>query len=757
MTKYISLRGVRTNNLKNINVDVPRNKVTVITGISGSGKSSLAFDTIYAQAQNEYLESISTYVRRDLGKIKKPKVRKITGLSPTIAIEQKKLSNNPRSTVGTYTEIYTFLRLLFSRCSRPAKPILYASSFSFNNPKGTCPRCKGLGFILDVNINKIIDFDKSIIEGAIDHPSFRLDGYKMKILKASRLFDLNKPIKQFSKKELDALLYSKPIKVAVPEYVAKGFSYSTFEGIVTLTKRLLKRSTDKKTERGQDLMSFNKKRLTKKICPSCKSMLLKKESLRKKINGLNISEAANLPLNKLMKWNKQIKHPLADNIKREISKRCKRLIDLGLEYLHLNRPIPTLSGGESQRVKLAKHLGLNLIEMIYILDEPTIGMHPVEILKMIRIIKKLKEKGNTVIVVEHEPQVMRNADFLIDLGPKAGRNGGKIVACGEYKEFIKNKKSITAQILSGKSKFEGTSKNRPVSNYFFLTNLCLNNLRSIDVKLAKNVLNLIVGASGAGKSSLVEEFINIYPDSILIDQSPIGSSPRSNPATYTGLFDLIRKEFAKVAGCSSQLLSFNSKGRCEKCKGLGMIKINMHFMADIEIECDECKGKRYNKEALKLMCNKRTMNDILKMSVIEALQFFKSPSALGKLQLLSDVGLGYIKLGQSSLHLSGGESQRVKLAKFLSENENVLILDEPTVGLHPYDIDKLMSLMHKIVDKGNTVIIVEHNTDVIKNADWIIELGPKGGDQGGKVIFEGTPEGIVSSKRSIMKAYLWKI
>lgn len=754
MTKYISLRGVRTNNLRNIDIDIPRNKVTVVTGISGSGKSSLAFDTIYAQAQNEYLESISTYVRRDLGKIKKPKIRRITGLSPTIAIEQKKLSNNPRSTVGTYTEIYTFLRLLFSRCSRPAKPILYASSFSFNNPKGTCPRCKGLGFILDVNINKIIDFDKSIIEGAINHPNFRLDGYKMKTLKASNLFDLNKPIKAFSKQALNALLYSPPIKVAVPEYVAKGFSYSTFEGIVTLTKRLFKRSTDKKIERNENLISFNKERFTKKICPSCKGMLLKKESLRKKVNSLNISQVANLPLNKLIQWSREITYPLADNIKSEISKRCKGLIDLGLDYLHLNRPIPTLSGGESQRVKLAKHLGVNLIEMIYVLDEPTIGMHPSEISKMIRIIKKLKEKGNTVIVVEHDTQIMKNADFLIDIGPRAGKGGGKIVASGENKKFIKNKQSITSQVLNGTLKFRNTSKNRTTSDYFLLKDLRLNNLKSINAKVAKNVLNLIVGVSGAGKSSLVEEFIKVYPKSILIDQSPIGSSPRSNPATYTGLFDLIRKEFVKVTGCSSQLLSFNSKGRCKKCKGLGIIKINMHFMAEIEIECDECKGKRYNREALQLMYNQMTMNDILKMSVTEALQFFKSPSVLGKLQLLSDVGLGYIKLGQSSLHLSGGESQRVKLAKFLSENGNVLILDEPTVGLHPYDIDKLLSLMHKIVDKGNTVIIVEHNTDVIKNADWIIELGPKGGNQGGKVIYKGNLIAIKSSKTSIIKKFL---
>jgi len=752
MNKHISLRGVRTNNLKNIDIDIPRNQITVITGVSGSGKSSLAFDTIYAQAQNEYLESISSYSRKNFKKINRPKANLIKGLSPTIAIEQKKIGNNPRSTVGTYTEIYTLLRLLFSRCGVPQKPILYASSFSFNNPKGACRKCKGLGYVYEVEVDKLIDFNKSLSQGAIKNSYFGTGSYKLGIIESSGRFDFNKVLKNFTKEELRKLLYAPAKKISRNNH-DKYASWSC-EGIVTTMNRLRARRNKAKIQKGEEMSAYNLEYYTRNVCPACKGGKLKKASLQRKLGRLSISQVSNLPIDELLEWIKDVNHPLALQLKKEMSEKCKRLIDLGLEYLNLNRPIPTLSGGESQRIKIAKHLGMDLIEMIYVLDEPTIGMHPKEIVKMVNIIKKLRDKGNTVIIVEHEPEIMKKADFIIDIGPKAGVNGGKIVDSGSYKGFINSSSSLTAEVLTSTFMYKNSSKTRVPKGYLRLYNLKNNNLKSIDVTIAQGLLNLIVGASGSGKSSLVDEFMKCYPKSILIDQSPIGKSPRSNPATYTGLFDDIRQEMSKAIHCSSQLLSFNSKGRCNKCKGLGSTKYDMHFLEDVEVTCDKCKGKRFNKEVLSLTYKDKSIHDILQMSVEKAKAIFESPKVLRKLSLLQDVGLGYIKLGQSATFLSGGESQRVKLAKFLDKEGDVLILDEPTTGLHPYDIDKLLTLIQRIVDKGNTVIIVEHNIDVIRNADWVIELGPKGGRYGGELIYEGNLDEIKKSRKSIINNYL---
>ncbi|MFC1780587.1 ATP-binding cassette domain-containing protein [Patescibacteria group bacterium] len=749
--KNISLRGVRTNNLKNINIDIPRNKVTVLTGLSGSGKTSLAFDTIYAYAQKEYLESISTFNRRGQGKIKSPKVKSVKGLSPAIAIEQKKLGNNPRSTVGTYTEIYTYLRLLFSRFGKPQKPLCSAGAFSFNNPKGACTKCRGLGVTFVISVNKLIDFDKTLREGAVKNRYFGPGSYKLKIIESSGKFDFDKPLKDFTKKELDEFLYAPPAKVERKNN--DEYKYWSCEGIVATMNRLRRRRNKSKIERGEELSKYNMEYYKELVCPKCMGQKLNANALNKRICGLNISDVSDLSIDKLLLWISKVQDPKSSKLCQLLKVKCQRLIDLGLEYLSLNRPIPTLSGGESQRVKLARHLGMNLIEMIYILDEPTIGMHPINIKKIIKIMRKLRDKGNTVIVVEHDLEVIKSADYIIDIGPKAGKEGGKIVAKGSIHN-IKGSNSLTARVLNNKWKPVNTTRDRSINEYLTLNNLRLNNLKIRQTKIAQNALNLIVGVSGAGKSSLIEEFIKVHSNSTLIDQSAIGKSNRSNPATYSNLFDLIRKEFATVAKCSSQLLSFNSIGRCEKCKGLGTVKIDMHFMEDVELTCDRCKGKRYNKEALKIKYKGYTISDILNFSVDKALKIFESKKVLEKLTLLKDVGLSYIKLGQSSLHLSGGESQRVKLAKYLYQNGNVLILDEPTVGLHACDIDKLLTLIHRIIDKGNTVIIVEHNTDVIKNADWIVELGPGGGDKGGKLVFEGRMKDIRKCKNSLIKNYI---
>lgn len=732
--KYIKLRNVQTNNLKGIDLDIPRNKLTVITGLSGSGKTSLAFDTIYAQARKEYLESFSVYSRGELGKIRSADFDSIEGLSPAIAIEQKRLGNNPRSTIGTFTDIYTHLRLLFSRFATPRDPKLESSSFSFNNPDGACPKCKGLGYIIEIDKKKLIDFDKSLNEGAINLSQYKPGSYVLEKLKSTERFDFDKKLRNFSDKELNLLLYAKPKKFKRTR--DDGLASWTCEGIVTRMKRLRKRRDKKSLKEGSGPSNYKKKYYSRKVCPSCKEQKLKPEILKRKINGLNIAQATNLSLRKASQWLEKVEIEMAEEIINGIKKNLDNLISLGLDYLNLDRPIPTLSGGESQRVKLANHLGLNLIEMIYILDEPTIGMHRKNIRKIINILKKLRDKGNTIIVVEHDKQVIKAADFLVDIGPKAGDRGGKVVASGSLSD-IKAVKSLTAKVLNGEYRFKNRSNNRNGNSFYKLKGASKNNLKNIDVKFMKNAFNLVTGVSGAGKSSLVEEFLEKYKESIFIDQSAVGKSKRSNVATYSKLWNAVRNEFAKSTNCSKKLLSFNSEGGCLKCKGLGQIKIDMHFLDDTSTLCSKCEGKRFNKEALGYKFRSHTIADVLNFSVEKALKVFEDKRVLKKLKLLKAVGLGYIKLGQPLPKLSGGEAQRVKLAKYLDKKGNVLVLDEPTIGLHTVDIDKLLTLFHRLIEKNNTLIIIEHNEDVIRNADWVIKLGPSGGKSGGKLLFEG--------------------
>jgi excinuclease UvrABC ATPase subunit len=735
MLKFIKLRGVKTNNLKRINIDIPRNKLTVITGLSGSGKTSLAFDTIYAQAKKEYLESFSVYNRGSLGKIKSPDFTTISGLSPVIAIEQSKLGNNPRSTVGTYTDMYTYLRLLFSRFSKPSEPTLPASHFSFNNPEGACERCRGLGYVFEIDVDKLIDFNKSLNEGAIQVSQYKPGSYVLEKLESTDRFDFDKPLKNFNKEKLDQLLHAPAEKFKRTR--DDGLNSWTCEGIITRMKRLRKRRDKKSLKEGKGTSNYRKDYYSQEKCPVCEGQRLQQIVLDKKIASLNINEVSRLSILQLVSWLDSLKIHYAGQLIDSLKNDCKKFIDLGLEYLSLDRPIPTLSGGESQRTKLVRHLGLNLIELIYILDEPTIGMHHKNINKIVTILKKLRDKGNTVIVVEHDEEIMKNADYLIDIGPKAGRKGGRIVAKGSFSELIK-KDTLTSRVLKGEYKFKNKPKNRKTKDFIQIQNARKNNLRNISVKFALETLNLVIGVSGAGKSSLIEEFLQRQPKAVFIDQSPIGRSVRSNPATYTDVFDDIRKEFADKTGCSSSLLSFNSKGKCKKCKGIGTTKIGMHFLEDVEVVCEECGGKRYNREALSYKYKDKTIADVLAMNVDEAYDFFETQSVREKLGLLKRVGLGYIKLGQSAKHLSGGEAQRIKLAKMLNKSSNILILDEPTVGLHPVDIDKLLTVLHSIVDKGNTVIVVEHNMQVIRNADWVVKLGPRGGRAGGKLMYEGT-------------------
>lgn len=917
---YIIVKGAKVHNLKNITVKIPKNTLTVITGMSGSGKSSLALDTIYVEGQRRYLESLSSYARQFIGELKKPDVESIEGLSPSIAIDQRSVSHNPRSTIGTVTEIYDYLRVMYSqigtaycyKCGRPLEsksvdeivndilenfenkkiyieapiarekkgtfkdafekflkkgylrieidgetyrleevpdlnknvrhninlvidrliltkddeikhrifdsielalkegngfviikdfdsnetkfysekmmcpvcgismPEITPKLFSFNSPYGACPRCHGLGFTLEVDEKKVIDYDKPVLE-AINIGHKENGWIPRRIARIINQYggDFNTPFKNLPEETQEAILY--------------GTSY--FDGLVEI---LRKRYDEYTSEDSREWLVS--KFFIEKQCHECNGQRLRKEALAVKIDGLNIIEFTNLPISKELEFVKNLKNKLppkkleiAKELLDELEKRLQFLNEVGLGYLTLSRNVRTLSGGEAQRIRLATQIGSGLTGVTYVLDEPTIGLHQSDNERLIKTLKKLRDLGNTVIVVEHDEDVIRNSDYIIDIGPAAGVNGGNVIYQGPVSEIEKVlSKSITAQYLKGIKKIDiPKSRRKGTGKVLVIKGARHNNLKNLNVSFPLGTFICVTGVSGSGKSSLVID--TLYPalmntlhksnltegqyDSIegleyidkviAIDQSPIGRTPRSNPATYTKVFDEIRKLFAmtpeaKARGYSSTRFSFNVKGgRCENCKGQGIIKVEMLFLPDVYVECEVCKGKRYNSETLEVTYKNKNISDILDMTVDEALEFFKNiPSISGTLQVLSDVGLGYIKLGQPATTLSGGEAQRVKLASELkkrSTGNTLYILDEPTVGLHFEDVKKLIDVLNRLVDKGNTVIVIEHNLDVIKNADYIIDLGPVGGDDGGYIVAEGTPEKIANSKNSLTGKYLKKI
>ncbi len=912
MIDKIIVKGARVHNLKNITVEIPKNKLIVITGISGSGKSSLAFDTIYAEGQRRYLESLSAYARQFLGMMQKPDVDAIIGLTPTIAIGQRTPSKNPRSTVGTVTEIYDYLRLLFARigvpycykCGREIKsmtldqivdkilelprgakimilaPIVRGRKgeyreefnrlkrrgftkvrvdgeiydvesppelekykkhdieividrlivspeirkrladsvemalaegkgmvyvlempdklhifntklacphcgvsyeeisprmFSFNSPYGACPKCHGLGIKMEIDPELLIsDPSLSVYEGAIEpwgEPRYRLR-WELEDLERRKGIDLSKPWEELTDEEKEAVLY--------------GDDY--FEGVIP---HLLNKYFETESE---EVKEWIEQYMIYLPCPECKGARLKKESLAIKIRGKNIAEITDMTIKECMKFFNELElteyeEKVASQIIKEIKRRLQFLIDVGLDYLTLSRRADTLSGGEEERVRLATQIGSGLTGVTYILDEPTIGLHQRDVMRLVNTLKQLRDLGNTVIVVEHDKSTIMNADYIIDLGPGAGEYGGRVVATGHPKDFIKNDGSLTAKYLSGKEKIEVPKERRkPKGKYLTIKGARHNNLKSIDVKIPLGLFVVITGVSGSGKSSLINDILykalkrHFYKskeppgdhDAILgienidkvvfIDQSPIGRTPRSNPATYTGVFTPIREFFAELKesrarGYKPGRFSFNvAGGRCEACKGEGMIKVEMHFLPDIYIPCDVCKGKRYNRETLEITYKGKNIADVLEMSVTEALKFFENiPKIKRKLQLLYDVGLGYIKLGQPAPTLSGGEAQRVKLAKELSKvatGKTLYLLDEPTTGLHFEDVKMLLNVLQRLVDRGNTVVVIEHNMEVIKCADWIIDLGPEGGDEGGYIVCEGPPEKVAQCEKSYTGKFL---
>ena len=935
--QFIKIRGANENNLKNLDVDIPRNELVVLTGLSGSGKSSLAFDTIYAEGQRRYMESLSSYARQFLGQMEKPDVESIEGLSPAISIDQKSTNRNPRSTVGTVTEIYDYFRLLYARigiphcpkCGREIKkqtvdqmvdqimklpertriqllaPVVRGRkgthaklleqarksgyvrvqidgnlyelseeiqldknkkhnieivvdrlivkegiekrltdsietvlnlaegrlmvdtmdgniqnfsqsfacpdcgisideieprSFSFNNPFGACPSCFGLGYKMEFDVNLMIpDKSLSIQQGAItvlgwqsctDKGSFTraiLDA-----LAEEYGFDLDTPFEQYPKKIQDILIYGTnghEVKVRYKGQRGEGVYDVAFEGLVkNVERRYRETGSDSMKQEYETFM-----RITP--CPACKGQRLKPEALAVTVGDKNIYEVTSLSISSLKEFMDKLEltpaqEMIGEQVLKEIRARVQFLVNVGLEYLTLSRATGTLSGGEAQRIRLATQIGSGLVGVAYILDEPSIGLHQRDNDKLLDTLKHLRDLGNSLIVVEHDEDTMRAADCIVDIGPGAGEHGGQLVAIGTAEEIMKNPNSITGQYLSGKKKIPVPSERRKPAGFLIVRKAAENNLKNIDVKIPLGVMTCVTGVSGSGKSSLVNEILykslarklnraRTIPgkhkciegveqlDKVInIDQSPIGRTPRSNPATYTGVFDQIRDLFAatadaKARGYKKGRFSFNVKGgRCEACSGDGILKIEMHFLPDVYVPCEVCHGKRYNRETLEVKYKGKNIYDVLNMTVEEALEFFDHvPSIKRKIQTLYDVGLSYIKLGQPSTELSGGEAQRIKLATELSKRgtgKTIYILDEPTTGLHFADVHKLIEILRRLAEGGNTVVVIEHNLDVIKTADYIIDIGPEGGDKGGTVIASGTPEEVAANPVSYTGRYVSK-
>ena len=934
--EYIKIRGANEHNLKHIDIDIPRNELVVMTGLSGSGKSSLAFDTIYAEGQRRYMESLSSYARQFLGQAEKPDVELIEGLSPAISIDQKSTNRNPRSTVGTVTEIYDYFRLLYARigiphCPKCGKEItrqtvdqmvdtimelepgtkfqflapvvkgrkgrhekLLASvkksgyvrvivdgnlydlseeitldknikhsidvvvdrlvvkdgiqqrltdsvettlklaegnmtvdviggepmkfsdsfscpdcgisieeieprSFSFNNPFGACPVCHGLGYKMEFDVDLMLpDRRLSINEGCIQvlgwQSAAKPGSFSRAILDALAKeyhFDLDTPFQEYPQEIQDLLLYgigSRPVKVYYKGQRGEGVYDITFEGLLENIKRRYRESSQSMREEYESYMSITP-------CEECKGKRLKAESLAVTIDDKNIAEITEMSIADLHSYLQNLtisdrQQLIGGVILKEIRSRIQFLIDVGLDYLALYRPTATLSGGEAQRIRLATQIGSGLVGVAYILDEPSIGLHQRDNDKLIATLKRLRDLGNTLIVVEHDEDTMLAADYIVDIGPGAGDYGGEVVAAGTAKDIMKCKRSITGAYLSGRKKIPVPEKRRVPTGWIEVQGARENNLKNINVKFPLGVMTCVTGVSGSGKSSLVNEILYKHlardlnrakekpgkHDKILgmeqldkvinIDQSPIGRTSRSNPATYTGVFDMIRDLFAsskdaKAKGYGKGRFSFNvSGGRCEACKGDGIIKIEMHFLPDVYVPCEVCHGKRYNRETLEVRYKGKSISDVLDMTVDEACVFFENmPSILRKIETLRDVGLGYIKLGQPSTSLSGGEAQRIKLATELSKRstgKTIYILDEPTTGLHFADVHKLIDILQRLTEGGNTVVVIEHNLDVIKTADYIIDIGPEGGARGGTVVTQGTPEEVTECPESYTGKYLEK-
>jgi len=739
----IKITGLKQNNLKDLSFEIPKNKIVVFTGVSGSGKSSIVFDTVAAESQRQMNETYTAWVRGRLPKYEKPNVDNIENLNPSVIIDQSRLGGNARSTVGTISDMYSALRLLFSRIGEPQ--IGPSSFFSFNNPNGMCPTCSGIGKVMDLNMDHLIDPEKTYDEGIFLLPAFGPDKYYWRVYRRPEYFRTDVKWKDLTEKEQNLLLYGSWTKDG--ERVDKKL-----EGVYRQFKRLtlMKSAEEQSDATMKRIMQF----MNECECPDCKGMRLNPTTLSSKINGYNIAQMCEMEFTSLRDELSKITDSRAVSIVATLTAALDRMIDIGLGYLSMNRESSTLSGGEAQRLKLVRYMGSSLCGMIYIFDEPSTGMHPRDVYRMIRLLKSLRDKGNTVLVVEHDKDIISIADEVIDIGPLAGKNGGQILFQGSYEDLlISGTKTGDAmkKVIHVKDKVRIPDRFLPVRG------ASIHNLKNIDVDIPLGVLTCVTGVAGSGKSSLIRDvFAKTYADQVvLIDQSAITATGRSTVCTFLGFFDEIRKVFAKENNVSDSLFTFNGKGACPHCSGRGFITTELVYMDPVTTKCEYCNGTRYSDEAIRYRYKGKTIVDVLSMSVEDALEFFCDNKKISyMLEALMEVGLPYISLGQSLSTFSGGERQRVKLAQNIRKKGNIYILDEPTTGLHSSDIEKVMDILEGIVDRGNTVIVIEHNIDVMKLSDYIIDVGLDGGTSGGKIVFTGTPRKMIETSDTITAEYL---
>ncbi|MEU0526318.1 excinuclease ABC subunit UvrA [Streptomyces niveus] len=750
MPQNITIVGARENNLRNVSLTIPKDRITVFTGVSGSGKSSIVFDTIAVESRRQLNETFTTYIRNRLPKYERPHVEAIDDLSVAIVIDQKPVGGNVRSTVGTMTDIYSVIRVLFSRYGTPSAGA--ATAYSFNDPSGMCPECDGVGRVVRLDLDRAFDWSKSLNGGALLLPGLTVGGWEWKLYAGSGHFDPDKPIDQYTAEERQLLLHGGDFTVKVE--MKTGSADMRFEGVVgRFTRLFLKRDTAGMSEKRKEAAS---RFTSERVCDACGGARLNEAALATRIDGLSIADFTRMEVADLAEVLARIDDPVATPIAAAARARLDRLVGIGLGYLSLDRETTTLSGGEGQRLKMVRHLGSSLTGLTFIFDEPSVGLHPRDVGRLNDLLRRLRDRGNTVLVVEHDPDVVAIADHVVDMGPRAGADGGQVVFEGTV-ERLREAGTLTGRHLVSrtpmKERFRSPTGQLPVHG------AALHNLKGIDVQFPAGVLTAVTGVAGSGKSTLVSEvFTAAHPDAIVIDQSAITASSRSTPASYIGVMDTVRKVYAKVNRVQPGLFSFNSSGACPECAGRGIIYTDLAFMDPVTTVCQVCEGRRFNDDVLAHKVGGRSIVDVLDMTAAQAIPFFEEFGGdkllLRKLRTLNDVGLTYLTLGQPLSSLSGGERQRIKLATQLHRTGSVYVLDEPTTGLHMADVGTLLALLDRLVDAGNSVICVEHNMDVVKRADWVIDLGPDGGKHGGEIVFEGTPGELLRHPKSFTAQYL---
>ncbi|MER6912133.1 excinuclease ABC subunit UvrA [Streptomyces sp. NPDC000594] len=746
MSRDIVIEGARENNLRDVCLTLPKNRITVFTGVSGSGKSSLVFDTIAVESQRQLNETFTSFIRNRLPKYERPQVDGIDELSVAIVVDQRPLGGNARSTVGTATDINPLLRVLFSRHGTPAAGP--ATAYSFNEPSGMCPECDGLGRTLHLDVDRAVDWSKSLQEGALLLPGLTVGSWEWKLYGESGYFDPSKPLGQYTAEERELLLHGSGSTVRVT--MKSGSVDMRFEGVVNRFTRLhLKRDTGKLSEKRREAAD---RFMTRRPCAGCGGARLNAASLATRIDGLGIADYCRMEISDLVEVLGRIDDPVAGPVAAAARERLTRLVDIGLGYLSLDRETSTVSGGEGQRLKMVRHLGSSLTGLTFVLDEPSVGLHPRDVGRLGDLLIRLRDRGNTVLVVEHDPDVIAIADHVVDMGPLAGTGGGRVVFAGP-REKLRDADTVTGRALRRRTRMKESF--RTPDGWLPVTGARLHNLKGIDVRFPTGVLTAVTGVAGSGKSTLVSQVLTErYPEVIVVDQGAITASSRSTPASYLGVMDTVRKVFAEGTGTRPGLFSFNSEGACPQCSGRGLIHTDLAFMDPVTTVCPACGGRRFQEEVLRLRVDGRSVADVLDMTAADAADFFDDPALRHRLRTLQEVGLTYLTLGQPLSSLSGGERQRLKLATRLHRTGAVYLLDEPTTGLHMADVETLVGLLDRLVDTGNTVICVEHDMDVVKRADWVVDLGPDGGKHGGEVVFEGTPAALLAHPTSFTAEYL---